>query len=219
VAMALSLKRYFSTVGLEILLAETVSNMDFWVLTPRNSEKPDVSDESSRLLLVGCLYGLLFGPEDGHDMFLRNLGLTLRLWRRTWHVPPKFRAHSSALRADMACFSEASGLLFGPEDGHDMFLRNFGLILRLWGRTWHVSPKLRAYSSAPKTVITCSSEISGLLLDPEDGYDVFLRNFGLTLRPWRRTWHVPQKLRACSSVLKTNITHFSETSEEPGMPY
>jgi hypothetical protein len=29
VAMALSLKRYFSTVGLEILLAETVSNMDF----------------------------------------------------------------------------------------------------------------------------------------------------------------------------------------------
>jgi hypothetical protein len=32
---------------------------------------------------------------------------------------------SSALRTDMACFSEISGLLIDPEDGHDTFLRNF----------------------------------------------------------------------------------------------
>jgi hypothetical protein len=70
-------------VGSEILTAVVMKNSIFWDITPRSLLKStDVSEEhvasilssACYLLRAGFLRGLFFDPEDGGDMFLRNVG-------------------------------------------------------------------------------------------------------------------------------------------------
>jgi hypothetical protein len=58
----------------------------FWIETPCSLREPDVSEEHISILSVeeyakqpaetGHNLGLVFGPEDGGDMFLRNVWVT-----------------------------------------------------------------------------------------------------------------------------------------------
>jgi hypothetical protein len=59
-------------VGFEVLTAVVMKNTILWDITPCSPLKVN-------LLLATCLHagfllGLFFGPENGGDMFLRNVG-------------------------------------------------------------------------------------------------------------------------------------------------
>jgi hypothetical protein len=72
----------------------TIKNIVSWIVIPYSSEKTDVSEEqlapilrieeyakqeskkkTEGLILAGCLLGFLSDPDDGSNMFLRDIGL------------------------------------------------------------------------------------------------------------------------------------------------
>lgn len=59
-------------VGLEIPTAVTVKRTGFRVVTPCSSERVRQAELSFLPTSSGFFFGLLFDPEGGSDMFLRN---------------------------------------------------------------------------------------------------------------------------------------------------
>jgi hypothetical protein len=60
----------------EVLRAATMKSTVFWFVTPYSSERPRrFGGASCRLLHLGFLIGLVFGPEDGDNTLFRRENL------------------------------------------------------------------------------------------------------------------------------------------------
>jgi hypothetical protein len=61
-------RNFIRNVGIEVLTAVTMRNTVFWVYCPVIRSQTSTSAAG---------LALLFDPEDGHDIFLRNVGLSM----------------------------------------------------------------------------------------------------------------------------------------------
>jgi hypothetical protein len=63
-------------IGFEVLTAVVMKSTIFWDITPCSPLSVNQSESGwqAELFHAGFLLGLFFGPEDGGDMFLRNIG-------------------------------------------------------------------------------------------------------------------------------------------------
>jgi hypothetical protein len=79
--------KYKILIGFEILTAVVIKSVIFWDKTPCSPLKVNrrfgekyrlyfkAEDSTFHLFFVDFLLGLFFGPEDGGDIFLLNVGL------------------------------------------------------------------------------------------------------------------------------------------------
>jgi hypothetical protein len=153
-----------------------------------SNNKPSMKPIACYLLHFDFLLGLFFDPENGGDMFLRNVG---------WHLLALgFLAELifSALKMEAICSSETSV---------DTWFYA-GLLLNLFTRPWrwwrYVPPKRRLTPAF--TLVYCWT----YFFDPEDGGDMFLWNVG---------WHLLSRwfiVELIFSTLKMAAICSSETS-------
>jgi hypothetical protein len=96
--------------------------------------------------------GLIFEPEEGGDMHLRNLA----------------NIYQTAMsQSTVNQLSLKLGLIFEPEEGGDMYLRNLANIYQ--------------NAMSQNTVNQARNQLSlnpGLIFEPEEGGDMYLRNVG-----------------------------------------